>query len=53
MSDEFVCSEELGTTSDSKIIWEAEGCVGVVSVARRRCFASQGTLDIIKSVHSG
>ncbi|KAG2461896.1 TTI1 protein, partial [Polypterus senegalus] len=62
VSNEFARSlyeelADLGTTANPNVIWEtfhdktlkvAEGCVGVTSVPRRRCFISQGTLDIIE-----
>ncbi|KAG2467807.1 DYHG protein, partial [Polypterus senegalus] len=55
-----LCEElaDLGATVNLNVMWEifrdktlkdAEGCVGVTSVPRRKCFISQGTLDIIES----
>ncbi|KAG2465061.1 TRIO protein, partial [Polypterus senegalus] len=54
-------STGLGATADPNVMWEtlcdktlkvAEGCVGVAGVPRRRCFISQGTLDIIEKSRS-
>ncbi|KAG2461216.1 CP2J2 protein, partial [Polypterus senegalus] len=66
VSNEFarsLCKElsDLGTTADPNVMWETlhdktlkvvEGCVGVTSVPRRRCFILQGTLDIIERSRS-
>ncbi|KAG2462166.1 PAX2A protein, partial [Polypterus senegalus] len=60
VSNELSCSlceelSDLGVTANPNLMWEtfrdlnfSEGCVGVTGVPRRRCFISQGTLDIIE-----
>ncbi|KAG2463100.1 AKIP1 protein, partial [Polypterus senegalus] len=58
-----LCEEraDLGTSADPNVMWETfhdktlkvpEGCVGVMGAHRRRCFISQGTLDIIERSRS-